>query len=112
MLAVLRVVVLQVAEVEQGAEVLVGDEDDAAAIAAVASGRAALVDELLAAERDRAVAAIAGLHLNADLIDELHRNWTKRQTGRGDAASRTTRSKDSQLFGEAYAFASGAAASG
>src|SRR5207248_2905721 len=42
------------------------------AVAAVAARRAAARDELLAAERHRAGAAVAGLHENLRFVDELH----------------------------------------
>src|SRR5690606_22061861 len=61
-----------VAEVDQGGEVLVGDQPDAAAIAAVAAVRTAQRDELLAAEADASVAAIAGDHLDFSFVDQFH----------------------------------------
>ena len=63
---------LPVAEVEQRRQPLVDDEDDAAAVAAVAARRARPGDELLAPERDRAVAAVAGLHADRRFVDEVH----------------------------------------
>ncbi len=51
---------LGVAEVDQRVEVLHRLEHDVAAAAAVAAVRAAELDELLAPERDHAVAAVAG----------------------------------------------------
>ncbi len=61
-----------VAEIEQRREPLVDDQHDAAAVAAVAAGGAALGDELLAPKRDRALAAVARAHADDDLIDEVH----------------------------------------
>ena len=58
---------LLVAEVEQRRQPLVDDQHDAAAVAAVAARGAALGDELLAPEGDRAVAAVAGLHADRRL---------------------------------------------
>ncbi len=63
----------RVGEVEQGAHPAVALEDHVAAAAAVAAGGAAERNELLAAERDRAVAAVTGGDLHARLIDEPHR---------------------------------------
>src|SRR5690606_18593403 len=51
---------LGVGHVLQRGEALVGDEDHVAALAAVAAGGPAERHELLASERDRAVAAVAG----------------------------------------------------
>ena len=45
----------------QVVDVRIDTEDDVAALAAVAAVRAASGDELLAAETDRTVAAVAGL---------------------------------------------------
>ncbi len=61
-----------VAIVDQGVEVAVGHGVHAAATAAVATARAALGDVLLAAEGGRAVAAVAGVHLDAGFVKELH----------------------------------------
>src|SRR5690606_17553501 len=69
-LTALRGVVALVAEVDQGVEVLVGDQPDAAAVAAVATVRATERDELLAAEADAAVAAVAGRHEDLRFVDE------------------------------------------
>src|SRR5204863_1994689 len=76
----LRRVLAVVTKVEQGRQAAVDPEHDAAAIAPVAARRSALGDELLAAKRDRAVAARAGPDPNMRFVDELHRG--------GDAASR------------------------
>ena len=57
-------------EIEQGVLVRIGDEDDAAAVAAVAAVGAALGDVFLAAEGDASVPAVAGFHLNDGFIDE------------------------------------------
>jgi hypothetical protein len=46
----------------------IGYEDDVAAASAIAAIRAALWDEFLAEEGDAAVAAVAGLRVNFDLI--------------------------------------------
>jgi hypothetical protein len=47
-----------------------GDEVDGAAAAAVTAARTSAGDELLPAERQAAVAAVARLKLNVDLVDE------------------------------------------
>src|SRR5690606_36965453 len=71
-LAALGAEQLLVAEVDQGVEVLVGDQPDAAAIAAVAAIRPAQRNELLAAEAHAAVAAVAGGDGDLSFVDQLH----------------------------------------
>ena len=61
-----------VLEVEQGLQVGVGSQQHVAAAAAVAARGAAGRHIFLAAEGHDAVAAAAGLHRDAGLIDELH----------------------------------------
>ena len=58
------------AEGVEGVEVLVGVEADAAAVSPVAAVRAAVRLALLAAERDTAVAAIAGHDLDRRLVEK------------------------------------------
>ena len=60
-LAALRAELLLVAEIDQRVEVFVGFQPDVAAVAAIAAVGAAERDELLAAETDAAVAAVAGM---------------------------------------------------
>ena len=60
------------AEIDQGVEVLVGLHPDIAAIAAVAAVGAAERDELLAAEGDAAVAAVARGDGDFNFVDEFH----------------------------------------
>src|SRR5690606_602847 len=69
-----------VAEVDQGVEVLVGNDPDAAAIAAVAAIGATQRDELLAPETDATVAAVACDDLDFGFVDELHA-WTLLMSG-------------------------------
>src|SRR5262249_26802529 len=71
-LAVPGPVVLLVPVVEQCGQAGVGLEDDGSAVAAVAARGSAALDELLAAEGNGTVAAVPGLHLDGDLVDELH----------------------------------------
>src|SRR5690606_1331273 len=71
-LAALGAEQLLVAEVDQGVEVLVGDQPDATAIAAVAAIRPAQRNELLAAEAHPAVAAVAGGDGDLSFVDQLH----------------------------------------
>jgi hypothetical protein len=59
-----------VVEVEQGAEVRVRDQHDAAAVAAVAAIRSSARHMLLTAERDTPVPAASRLHLNHRLVDK------------------------------------------
>ena len=54
----------------QVAFVAVADEDDVAALAAVAAVGSALRDELLATEADAAVAAVTGLQYNLGFVDK------------------------------------------
>ena len=64
---------LGVGEVEQGREPGVDGQDDGAAVAAVAAAGAAARHVLLAPEARAAVAPVAGLDPNHDLVHELHR---------------------------------------
>jgi len=68
--AALRLVLRVIAQVEEGVVVEGRHDNDVAAAAAIAAGRAALGDELLAPEGQAAVAAVAGLHVDFYLIDE------------------------------------------
>ena len=72
MLAAPRLVLADVAVVEQRRELRIDDQHDVAAVAAVAAGGPAARDELLPPQRHGAVAAVAGLHVDANLVDELH----------------------------------------
>ena len=58
------------AEVNERVAVRIGDEIDRAALAAVAAIGTAARDELLAAEAERAAAAVAGLDVDVDFVDE------------------------------------------
>ena len=60
------------AEIDQRVEVLVGDQPDAAAVAAIATVRAAERNEFLATEAHAAVAAVAGLYVDLGFVDEFH----------------------------------------
>ena len=57
-------------ERDEVAQIPVGDRDHVAAVAAVAAVGAALRDVLLPPERERAVAAAAGLHLELRAVGE------------------------------------------
>ena len=61
-----------VAIAQQGVVVRIGFQINAAAMAAVAAGRPAARHEFLAAERDAAVPAVAGLHIDFGFVDEHH----------------------------------------
>jgi hypothetical protein len=65
------------AKLEQGIGVLATDHDDVAAASAVAAARAAPRDELLPAEGEATVAAVAGLYEDSDFIDE-HESQTQK----------------------------------
>ena len=73
---------LGVAEVDQGVEVVGRLEHDVAAAAAVAAVGAAELDEALAAERDHAVAAVAGAAVDLGLVEEFH-GGSPMKTGAG-----------------------------
>ena len=70
--ALFRLEMLLVAVVEKRIEVGHALDDDVAAFAAVAAVGAAELDELLAAEADGAVAAVARTHIDLGGIEELH----------------------------------------
>ncbi len=61
------------AEVEKSVVMLGGDHDDVASAPAVASAGAAARDILFAPKRQAAVAAVAGLHIDFNFVDEHHR---------------------------------------
>ncbi len=69
-LARLGLPVADALEIDEGVEPRVGVEEDIAALAAVASVRAALGDVLAAVEGDAAVPALAGLDDNGDFVYE------------------------------------------
>src|SRR6185369_8085615 len=70
--ALLRLEVLLVAIVDQRVQAVDHFDDDVAAAAAIAAGGAAELDELLAAERHAAVAAVAGADIDLCLVKEFH----------------------------------------
>jgi hypothetical protein len=61
-----------VLKVEKRVPAFVANEDDVAAVAAIAPGRASEWDVTLAPKCGRAVAAVAGLNSNNTLINESH----------------------------------------
>jgi hypothetical protein len=69
---VLRAEMLLVAIIDQRVEVVLRDEDDVAALAAIAAVGPAELDELLAPEAHRAGAAIAALYIDLALVEEFH----------------------------------------
>ena len=81
-----RAEMLGVAEIDQRIEVVFGDEDDVAALAAVAAVRAAELDELLPPERDHAVAAVAGAQVDLGLVEKFHDGVIQKQK-RGPACT-------------------------
>jgi hypothetical protein len=56
--------------VDERVVALAGFHDDVAAAAAIAAGRTAARDELLAAEGHAAIAAVTGFHTNFGFVDE------------------------------------------
>ena len=71
-LAVLRAMNARVAVLDQRVDVAIGHGEDAAAATAVAAVGAAARHVLLAAERCRTVAAVAGDDVDVDFVDESH----------------------------------------
>ncbi len=76
-----RAEMLGVAEVDQGIEVVFGDEDDVAALAAVAAVGSTEFDEFLPPEGDHAVAAVAGAEVDLGLVEKLHDVSPKTERG-------------------------------
>jgi hypothetical protein len=70
--AALGLEMLPVAEVDQRVEAVHRLDHHIAALAAVAARGAAELDEFLTPERDAAVAAGAGLHINLGFVEEFH----------------------------------------
>jgi hypothetical protein len=63
---------LLVAVVDQGVEIVLSDENDVAALAAIATVRSAELNKLLAPEARRAGAAVAALHIDFALVEKFH----------------------------------------
>ena len=75
-------------------------EIDAAAVAAVAAGRTALGNVLLATPRHDAVAAVAGGHRDRRFVDELHRADCSPQKEKGPNGPRSRSARrDAQAAG-------------
>src|SRR4029453_6769446 len=72
-LSIARLEAALIAEVRERIEASVRDDIHAAAVATVTAVRATERHELLAAKAHLAPAAVAGLHLDARFVDELHR---------------------------------------
>ena len=72
-----------------------GDQDDVAAAAAIAAAGTAARDELLPAEGEAAVAAVAGFYRILDFVDEQHRK--SRRPARADR--RPLGNRDGRLLG-------------
>ncbi len=71
-LAVARLVVLLITEIDQRVEVRDALDPHVAAAPAVAAIGSAELDELLAAERQAAIAAVSGADIDLGLIEEFH----------------------------------------
>ena len=71
--AVLGGEMLLIAVIDERVEAVDGERDDVAAVAAVAAVRPAVFDELLAPERNAAVAAVAGADIDLGFVEEFHR---------------------------------------
>ena len=74
LLALLCPVVLLILEVDQRAELLVGNDDDITALAPISSAWSALWNVRLAAECDNAGPAVAALYIDLDPVDEIGHN--------------------------------------
>ena len=85
--------VLLVAIVDQCVEAVSGFDPDIAATPSVAAIGAAEWDELLAPERDRAGAAVAGAHVDLGLIQEFHGALYGERTRTPQSVSRRQRSE-------------------
>ncbi len=70
--AALRLVVLQIAVIDQGIQPVHRARDHVAAMAAVAAIGAAELDEFFAPERHAAVTAGAGLNVDLGFVEEFH----------------------------------------
>src|SRR6185437_6861838 len=70
--ALLRLEVLLVAVVDQGVQSVNRFDHDSAATAAIAAGGATELDELLAAKRYAAVAAVTGASIDLGFIEKFH----------------------------------------
>jgi hypothetical protein len=68
----LRLVVLQVAVIDQRVQAIDGLDPDIAALAAVAAVGSAVLDELLAPERHGPRAAVAGADEDLGLVEKFH----------------------------------------
>ena len=80
--AALGLEVLLVAVVDQRVEAVDRLDNDVAALAAVAAVGPAELDELLAPERDAAVAARAGRDVDLGLVEEFHGRRYRRSRAR------------------------------
>ena len=80
--AVLRLEMLLVAVVDERVEAVDAFGPDVAAAAAVAAVGSAELDELLAAEGDRAVPAVAGADIDLGLIEKFHASAVRVLTAR------------------------------
>ena len=77
-----------IAVVHQGVEVLVGLDIHRAAITAVTTIGAALLDELLTTEAHHAVTAVAGLYIDRYFIDEFHGYASRNAAGQQNLKTR------------------------
>src|SRR6202011_5067924 len=67
-----RLEVLLIAIIDQGVEPVGDLDNDVAAAAAIPAARSAELDELLAAKRHAAVAAVAGADIDLGFIEKFH----------------------------------------
>ena len=100
-LATLRLEAALVAEVDQGVDVLIGNQPDAAAIAAVATIRSTERNKFLATKAHAAVATGAGLDVDLRFVDEFHWRAGNRKWGMGNQ-ERQKASQRSTWYGNAF----------
>jgi hypothetical protein len=68
-----RAEMLLIAIVDQRVEIVLRDDDDVAALAAVTAVRPAELDEFLAPKAQRTGATVAALHVDLALVEKFHR---------------------------------------
>jgi hypothetical protein len=72
---------LRVAEVDQRIQVMFGNENDIAALAAIAAVRATEFDKLLPPESDHTIATVTGAQVDLSLVEEFHGSGPEMKRG-------------------------------
>src|SRR3546814_13947550 len=91
---------LGIAKVDQRVEAGDRFEHHVAALAAVAAVGAAIFDIFFTPETDGAGAAVAGLHENLGLVEEMHRRPLRGRRGFGQVATVSSLPWDRKRVGE------------